>query len=117
MNASIEEKTAKMKILLTICPSDKGPLATMSLTKVDGAFLSREAISLKSSVRLVGLLLTSLCSTIFLTLDKNKNEFMTAGKSAITPIISDLPAIASAPYIAPRSKVPESPGKILLGIL
>lgn len=117
ISASIEENIARVKILLAICPSDRGPLATINLTKVEGASVLREAANLKSSVRIVGLLLISLCSTIFLTLDKNKNEFMTAGKRAITPIISDFPAIASAPYIAPRSKVPESPGKILLGIL
>ena len=115
--ANTEEKAAKINILLTISASVRGPLTTMSLTKVEGAFLSLEAIILKSSVMTVGLLFTSLCSTIFLTLDKNKKEFITAGKRAITPIISEFPTIAKAPYIEPRSNVPESPGKILLGIL
>ena len=117
VNANTEEKIAKMKILLTIPASDNGPFATKRRTNVDGAVFSLEAFILKSSVNTVGLLLRFLCSTIFLTLDRNKNEFITAGRSAIAPIISEFPAIASAPYIAPRSKVPESPGKILLGNL
>ena len=52
-----------------------------------------------------------------LTLARKRNEFMTAGRSAMTPIISELPAIARAPYIAPNNNVPESPGNILLGNL
>ncbi len=117
MNAITDEKIAKMKILFTISASDNGPFATRRRTKVDGAVFSFEAIILKSSVKTVGLLISLLCSTIFFTLDRNRKEFITAGRSAIAPIISELPAIASAPYIAPRSKVPESPGKILLGNL
>src|ERR1051325_467568 len=89
--ANPEEKIAKTKILLTISASVKGPLTTISLTRVEGAFFSLDAIILKSSVMTVGLLFTSLCSTIFLTLDKNKKEFITAGKRAITPIISEFP--------------------------
>jgi hypothetical protein len=52
-----------------------------------------------------------------LTLLRNKNEFITDGSKAMTPIISELPAIARAPYIDPINKVPESPGNILLGNL
>ncbi len=42
---------------------------------------------------------------------------MTAGSNATAAIISTPPTIAIEPYMAPKVKAPESPGKILLGIL
>jgi hypothetical protein len=89
----------------------------MSLNRVTGALCSDEAANLKSSVNIVGRDLTSLCSTILLTLERNRKEFMTAGRRAMTPMISELPAIATDPYIAPSTRVPESPGNIRLGFL
>jgi enamine deaminase RidA (YjgF/YER057c/UK114 family) len=89
----------------------------MSLNNVTGAFRSVDAANLKSLVNTVGRDFTCLCSTTFFTLERNRNEFMTAGSNAITPIISELPAMAIAPYNAPSNNVPESPGNILLGYL
>ncbi len=57
----------------------------------------------------------SLCSTTLLTLERNKNELKIARSNAIIAISSDFPIIAIAPYIDPSIRVPESPGKILLG--
>lgn len=117
MNASTDENVPNIRILLIISFSDNGPLAKMSLTNVAGARLSLDAINLKSSLNITGLVLTCLCSTIFFTLERNKNEFITAGKSAITPIISEFPATNKAAYIDPNNSVPESPRNILLGNL
>ena len=68
--------------------------------------------SLKSSVCIVGFFI-SLCSTIFLTLERNRNELIIAGSIAIAAITSTLPIIAIAPYAAPKVIAPESPGNIL----
>src|SRR5215510_2015511 len=117
MNANADENIANLNIFFIISYSESGSLASMIRTRVEGAFLSADALSLKSLSIVTGLLLISLCSTIFFTLERNKKEFITAGNNAMTPIISELPAIDSAPYIAPSNNVPESPGKILLGNL
>ena len=93
-----------MKILLIISCSDNGPLARISLTNVAGALLSLDAINRKSSHIVTGLVLTCLCSTIF-TLERNRKEFITAGRSAMTPIISEFPAINIPAYIDPNSNV------------
>ena len=111
------EKAANLYIFVTISLSESFPSNRISLTRVIGAFLSFDACRVKSSLSMVGLDLTSLCSTIFLTLLKNKNEFIIAGSNAIMAMISDLDAIAKAPYIAPITRAPESPGNILLGYL
>ena len=42
---------------------------------------------------------------------------MTAGNIITAAITSTWPTIAIAPYIAPKTSAPESPGKILLGNL
>lgn len=117
MKASNDENVPNMKILLIISCSDNGPLARISLTNVAGALLSLDAINRKSSHIVTGLVLTCLCSTIFFTLERNRKEFITAGRSAITPIISEFPAINIPAYIDPNSNVPESPRNILLGNL
>jgi hypothetical protein len=115
--ANIDENVANMKILVIISRSDSGPLARISLTSVAGALLSLDAINRKSSHIVTGLVLTCLCSTIFFTLERNKKEFITAGRRAITPIISEFPTIDKPAYIDPNNNVPESPRKILLGNL
>ena len=115
MNANTDENIANLNIFFIMSYSESGSLASIIRTSVEGAFLSDEALSLKSLSIVTGLVLISLCSTIFFTLERNKNEFITAGNNAITPIISELPAIDNAPYMEPNNKVPESPGKILLG--
>ena len=115
--ANIDENVANMKILVIISCSDSGPLARISLTSVAGALLSLDAINRKSSHIVTGLILTCLCSTIFFTLERNKKEFITAGRRAITPIISEFPTIDIPAYIDPNNNVPESPRKILLGNL
>lgn len=115
MNASMDENMANLNIFFIMSYSESGSLASIIRTSVEGAFLSADALSLKFLSIVTGLVLISLCSTIFFTLERNKNEFITAGNNAITPIISEFPAIDNAPYIDPNNKVPESPGKILLG--
>src|SRR5574338_528321 len=110
------ENNASLKIIIAICFSVIGPVARIRRRSVTGASLSVVAMSLKSGVIVVGFLIC-LCSTMRLTLDKNKKELITAGKSAIAATISALPRIAITPYIAPRVKAPESPGNILLGNL
>ncbi|GEM_PF-2507126 len=117
INANTDENVANIRILVIISFSDNGPLARISLTSVAGALGSLDATNLKSSDIETGLVLTCLCSTIFFTLDRNKKEFITAGKRAITPIISEFPTIDKPAYIDPNNKVPESPRKILLGYL
>lgn len=117
MNARAEEKIASFVTCLMISFSVDGPSANINLRSVTGALLSFDAINLKSSVNLVGRTFTSLCSTILFILERKRNEFMTAGNSAITAMISDLPAMAIAPSIVPINNVPESPGNILLGYL
>lgn len=117
MNAKTDENVPSIKIFVIISCSDIGPLARISLTSVAGALGSLDATNLKSSDIETGLVLTCLCSTIFFTLERNKNEFITAGKRAITPIISELPAMDKPAYIDPNNNVPESPRKILLGYL
>jgi hypothetical protein len=117
INDKIEENTASLKICVPISFSVSGPSVNINLNSVDGALFSLEAISRKSFVSMVGRDFTSLCSTILLTLARKRNEFMTAGKRAITPMISDRPAIAKAPYSVPSNSVPESPGNILVGNL
>jgi len=117
INANTDENVANIRILVIISFSDNGPLARISLTSVAGALRSLDATNLKSSDIETGLVLTCLCSTIFFTLDRNKNEFITAGKSAMTPIISEFPATDMAAYIDPNNSVPESPRNILLGNL
>lgn len=111
------ENAARTNIWCTILVSESGPPVRMSLNRVIGALESDDAANLKSSVNTVGRDLTCLCSTILLTLERNRKEFITAGSRAITPMISELPAIATDPYIAPSNNVPESPGNILLGFL
>ena len=115
--AKIPENIVSLKITNPICFSVNGPAVRINLTKVIGAVLSFVAFSLKSSVCSTGFPLICLCSTTRFTLDKNKNELITAGRSAIAAIISTPPTIAITPYIAPNVNAPESPGKILLGIL
>src|ERR671930_2253154 len=117
MNAKNELKITSLNILQPISFSESGPSTNSSLTNVAGAFFSFDAASLKSSFKTTGLDFTFLCSTIFFTLARNRKEFITAGKMVITPIISEFPAIAIAPYIVPINNVPESPGNILLGNL
>ena len=117
MNAKNELNIASLNIRQPISFSESGPSTKSSLTNVEGAFFSFDAASLKSSFNTTGLDFIFLCSTIFFTLARNRKEFITAGKMAITPIISELPAMAIAPYIAPINNVPESPGNILLGNL
>jgi hypothetical protein len=117
IRARNEENTASLNISRQISLSESGPSANINLNSVIGAFLSFDAINLKSSIRSVGRDFTFLCSTIFLTLARKRKEFITAGNKAITAINSELPAIAIDPYIAPINKVPESPGNILLGNL
>jgi len=117
INANTEENVANIRILVIISFSDNGPLARISLTSVAGALCSLDATNLKSSDIETGLLLTCLCSTIFFTLARNRKEFITAGRRAITPIISEFPAIDKPAYIEPNNSVPESPRKILLGYL
>ena len=106
-----------MKIANPTCFSVNGPAARINLTKVTGAVLSLVAFNLKSSVCSTGLPLICRCYTTRFTLDKNKNELITAGNNAIAAIISTPPIIAITPYMAPNVNAPESPGKILLGIL
>jgi hypothetical protein len=115
MNASMEENMANLNIFFIMSYSESGSLASIIRTSVEGAFLSADALSLKFLSIVTGLVLIYLCSTIFFTLEINKNEFITSGNNSITPIISEFPAIDNAPYIDPNNKVPESPGKILLG--
>ena len=110
------ENIANLKISIQICFSDSGFFARINLTSVIGANLSAVVWSFQSSVCEVGFLI-SLCSIIFLTLDKNRNEFIIAGKIAIAAITSTCPTIAIAPYAPPKTNAPESPGKILLGNL
>lgn len=117
IKANIDENVANIKILVIISRSVNGPLARISLTSVAGALLSLDAFNRKSLHMVTGLVLISLCSTIFFTLERNKKEFITAGKRAITPIISEFPAINKLAYIDPNNNVPESPRKILLGNL
>lgn len=117
INANKDENVANIRILVIISCSDNEPLARISLTSVAGALRSLDATNLKSSDIETGLVLTCLCSTIFFTLARNKKEFITAGKRAITPIISEFPAIDKPAYIDPNNNVPESPRKILLGYL
>src|SRR3972149_3541791 len=81
------ENNASLKITKTICFSVIGPAARMRRRSVIGASLSLVAMSLKSEVTVVGFFIC-LCSTTRFTLDKNKNEFITAGKSAIAATIS-----------------------------
>ena len=117
MKANAELKTASFVICLIISSSVKGPSDNISLRSVTGALLSFDAINLKSSVRIVGRAFTSLCSTVFFILGRQREEFMTAGNNAITAMISELPAMDIAPSIVPINNVPESPGNILLGYL
>src|ERR1044072_9377997 len=117
ISAKVDEKIPSLKIFLPKWSSETDPSTNSSRKSVMGAFLSLEAASLKSSVKNVGLAVISLCSTILFTLERKRNELNIAGNNAIIAISSDLPAIAIAPYIAPNNKVPESPGKILLGNL
>ena len=87
MTAKTPENAVNFKTSLQICFSDNGFFAISSLTNVIGASFSSVDFSLKSSTCLVGLLI-SLCSTIFFTLERNKNELITAGKIAIAAITS-----------------------------
>ena len=116
MNARAEQNNASFVICLIFSSSVSGPSDRINLRSVTGALLSFDAINLKSSVRVVGRAFTSLCSTIFFILERKRNEFMTAGNSAITAMISDLPAMAIAPSIVPINNVPESPGNIPLRV-
>jgi hypothetical protein len=92
-----DENIPNLYILPIICFSERGPSKRINLTNVIGACLSLEASRLKSSLRIIGLDFNCLCSTILLTLLKNKNEFIIAGSKAIIAIISDLEIIAKEP--------------------
>ena len=94
---SIAENDANKKTWFTIFLSESGPDVRMSLNNVTGALRSDDAANLKSCVNFVGRDVTCLCSTILFTLERNRKEFMTAGRRAITPIISELPAMATDP--------------------
>ena len=83
MNARTELKIASFLTCLIISFSVNGPSASINLSSVTGALLFFDAINLKSSVSIVGRAFTSLCSTILFILERKRNEFMTAGKSAI----------------------------------
>ena len=114
--ARIPENMASLKISIPICFSDRGFFAINNLTSVIGAWFSEVVFNFQSSVCEVGFFI-SRCSTIFLTLDKNKNELIIAGSIAIAAITSTPPTIAIAPYAAPNVIAPESPGNTLLGNL
>ena len=70
-----------LNISIPICFSDNGFFAISNLTNVTGAFFSGDAFSFQSSVCITGFLI-SRCSTIFLTLDKKRNELIMAGRIA-----------------------------------
>ena len=86
--AKTPEKIASLKIANPTCFSVNGPPASINRTKVTGAVLSLVAFNLKSSVCSTGLPLIWRCSTTRFTLDRNKNELITAGNSAMAAIIS-----------------------------
>ena len=71
--ARIPENIPSLKISYPICFSVKGFFAISNLTRVIGAWFSEVDCNFQSSVWVTGFLI-SLCSTIFFTLDKNKNE-------------------------------------------
>jgi len=80
--AKIPENIASLKIANPTCFSVNGPPARINLTKVIGAVFSSVVLSLKSEVNIVGFFIC-LCSTTRFTLDRNKNELITAGNNAI----------------------------------
>ena len=93
--ARIPEKIASLNISVPICFSERGFFAINNLTRVIGARDSEVDLSFQSSVWEVGFFI-SRCSTIFLTLERNKNELMIAGSIAMAAITSTLPIIAIA---------------------
>ena len=64
---------------MAICFSDNGFCAISNLTNVIGACFSNVDLSFQSGVCAVEFL-SCLCSTIFLTLERNKKLLITAGK-------------------------------------
>src|SRR5437899_12523384 len=109
------ENNASLKITKPTSFSVIGPCAKINLTNVIGAYLSVAAISLKSSVWATGFAFICLCSIIRFTLERKRNEFITAVSKATEAIISTCLTIDIVPYIEPRVKEPESTGDILIG--
>ena len=115
--ANTAEKPASLSMLCTTFTSERGPSINIILTRVAGAEDSLEAAKRPSSSRTVGLFFINLCSINFFTLEMTKKELRIAGNNATIPTISTPPTIAIEQKIAPKVKLPVSPGKIFEGNL